>query len=96
MFHKPKLILIYVKKAMVYPIKLIFVGLAFFFLLDLYEIFTTGVAHGRYGKVYTTDSSMFGYLSIVFLKISFSAFFLAIAYGIREKVNLESITQKDQ
>jgi len=85
MFHKPKPIKIFVSKAMIYPLKIVLLGIAFYFLLDLYEIFSTGIAHGRYGKVFTVHSDLFNYFGVFSVKLAFTIFFSALAYGVREK-----------
>lgn len=70
MFHKPKAVKVYVKKSVLFPLRMFIFVIAFYSLIDIYMILDTGVATDRWGNVNTVEDDMFSFISTLLVSIT--------------------------
>lgn len=76
---------IYVNKTFVLPLRVFFLLITFYFLLEISDILITGEALYRHGETALKEENYIRYWLKITEKFVISIFFVFLAYGVKDK-----------
>jgi hypothetical protein len=95
MFHKPKAVKVYVKKSVLFPLRMFIFVIAFYSLIDIYTILDAGVATDRWGNVNTVEDDMFSFISTLSVSVTIAGLCLYFCFWGIKPIKKEDSHKKD-